>query len=93
MEGIKRVHLIISGRVQGVFFRAWIQGKAAELGLTGWVKNTPEGKVEAIFEGSEEKINEMLQKCYEGPRLAQIKEIEVKWEGATGEFGNFRMIK
>lgn len=73
---IKSVHVIISGRVQGVWFRAWTQKKATALGLTGWVKNRPDGKVEALFSGPIEHVETMLKNCQKGPPLARVNSIQ-----------------
>ena len=64
----ERAHVRISGQVQGVFFRDSTRQKAEELGLAGWVKNLPDGRVEAVFEGPAEKVREMIRWCEEGPR-------------------------
>lgn len=88
----KRAHVLISGRVQGVFFRAWVKQRAEGLGLVGWVRNTPEGKVEAVFDGNKEKIEEMIKLCHQGPLLAKVEKVEVRWDQATGEFEEFSMI-
>ncbi len=72
------VHVVISGRVQGVWFRASVQQKAEQLGITGWVRNTSEGCVEAIFEGEEELVKEMVEWCHRGPPLAKVENVEVK---------------
>ena len=88
---MKRAHVLISGRVQGVFFRANTIKEARELGLTGWVKNTGD-KVEAVFEGEENKIKEILLWCNQGPKLAQVENVEVKYEVPTGEFKEFSKI-
>ena len=74
----KNVHVLISGRVQGVWYRASTKQKAEYLGITGWVKNTKDGSVEAIFEGEEEKIDEMIKWCYKGPPLAKVNNIDIK---------------
>jgi len=84
-----RVHVVISGRVQGVFFRAHTVEKADELGLTGWVKNTPDGTVEAVFEGEEGAVDEMLTWCHRGPALARVTKVEATHETFTGEFREF----
>ncbi|HEC81547.1 MAG TPA: acylphosphatase [Thermoplasmatales archaeon] len=76
----KRAHVTISGRVQGVWFRASTKDKAEQLGLHGWVKNTNDGKVEAVFEGEENAINEMIKWCHHGPPLAKVENVEVNWE-------------
>lgn len=84
-----RVHVMISGRVQGVFFRASTAEKADELGLTGWARNTPDGDVEAVFEGEEGAVGEMLAWCRKGPPLAQVTKVAATTEPFTGEFTRF----
>ena len=84
-----RAHLLISGRVQGVWYRASTKEKAAELGVVGWVKNTSDGKVEAVFEGTKEYVDRMIDWCYQGPPLAHVTEINVSYESFTGEFSTF----
>ncbi|RLF27691.1 MAG: acylphosphatase [Thermoplasmata archaeon] len=76
----KRAHVLISGRVQGVWFRGSTKDKAEQLGLHGWVKNTNDGKVEAVFEGEENAINEMIKWCHHGPPLAKVENVEINWE-------------
>lgn len=90
---IIRTHVFIEGRVQGVFYRAWIREQAQELGLGGWVRNLEDGRVEAVFEGPRDKAGKMIKKCYKGPHLAGIEHIDVNWEKATGEFGTFEIIR
>jgi len=85
----RRAHVFISGRVQGVFFRATTKRKARKRGVKGWVKNLADGRVEAIFEGEEDKVKEMIQFCHEGPRSARVEKVEVDWEDNTGIFDNF----
>ncbi len=77
---MKRYHVFISGRVQGVFFRNTTRKKAQELGVNGWVKNLEDGRVEAVFEGSKEKIDAMIDFCEIGPRLANVEKVEVSEE-------------
>ena len=84
------VHVIISGQVQGVWFRASTKQKAQELGLTGWVRNTNDGAVEAIFEGEEEIVNKMIDWCYNGPPLAKVENIKLKKQQTIG-FNNFEI--
>ena len=84
-----RAHVYISGRVQGVFFRAFTSEKAMQLGLTGWVKNLSDGRVEAIFEGEEEKIEEVIARCREGPPHSVVRNVDVRWEKPTEEFSSF----
>ena len=66
------VHCIISGRVQGVWFRGWTRQEAAALGLDGWVRNLADGSVEALFSGPEETVREMIERCRQGPPLARV---------------------
>jgi len=77
--------------VQGVFFRYETQALAEELGVRGWVRNTPDGKVEAIFEGEREKVEQMLDFCRKGPPGARVIDVEVKWESYKGEFSSFNI--
>lgn len=86
---MERVHLIIHGRVQGVFFRAYTEQEARRLNLTGWVRNCPDGTVEATAEGPKENLQEFYEWCQHGPPAAHIKTVEVTWEKATGEFTDF----
>lgn len=84
-----RLHLILSGRVQGVFFRAETRAKARQLGLVGWVKNLPDGSVEAVAEGPKEPLNQFLVWCRRGPAMAHVTKVTSLWEEATGSFEVF----
>jgi len=83
------VNVVISGRVQGVWFRASTKQKAEQLGLTGWVRNTMDGDVEAIFEGEEDLVKEMIDWCHRGPPSAQVEHVEVKNQDPTNGFDSF----
>ncbi|MBI2082751.1 MAG: acylphosphatase [Deltaproteobacteria bacterium] len=85
-------HLWISGRVQGVCYRAWAETVANELLLSGWVRNSPDGRVEAFIEGEKGFVDRMIEKCHEGPPAARVKEIRVEWEAYRGEFPDFRIV-
>jgi acylphosphatase len=74
---ITRVHVLISGKVQGVWYRASTKQKADELGVLGWVRNTDNGCVEAVFEGEKAKIDEMIAWCWIGPQKAQVSDIKI----------------
>jgi len=87
----KRVHVLISGRVQGVWYRATTKQKAEQLGINGWVKNTSDGNVEAVFEGNEDLVDQMVKWCYEGSELSKVNNIQVKSEKHTGEFKDFKI--
>jgi len=86
-----RVHVFVSGRVQGVFFRQTTLERAKNLGLTGWVRNTSDGRVEAVFEGEKEKIEKVLEWMRIGPPLAKVENLEIKWEDFKGEFEDFEI--
>jgi acylphosphatase len=88
----KRMHLTISGRVQGVFFRASTKETARALDLRGWVKNLADGRVEAVFEGDEEALLRMLDWCRRGPPGAEPTDIEPEWLEGRGEFRDFRVV-
>jgi acylphosphatase len=85
------VKVLISGRVQGVWFRANTKNKAEQLGLTGWVKNTSDGKVEAEFEGEEEIIIKMLEWCKGGSPSAKVTNIEINRKSPKNEYDNFEI--
>lgn len=85
----ERLHVRIEGSVQGVFFREKAKEEAIHLGLTGWIKNNPDGSVEAVFEGEEKNLRKMLAFCREGPPDAVVDTVEEDWEDASGEFYTF----
>lgn len=87
----KQVRVIFHGRVQGVWFRAFTREQASAAKLTGWVRNLPNGSVEALFAGEEETINQVIEKCRQGPPSAQVENIELHWEPASGEFPTFEV--
>jgi acylphosphatase len=88
----QRAHVFISGRVQGVSFRWFTQRKAVELGLTGWVRNLWDGRVEAAFEGEEEAVRQAVTWCHTGEPPARVSHVEVTYQPPTGEFHRFRII-
>lgn len=73
---MKQVKVVIKGKVTGVFFRAFINEKANELGLLGYVKNTEENNVEAVFQGTEEKINQVISYCYQGSSQSKVEDVK-----------------
>jgi len=85
-----RAHAFISGEVQGVGFRFHTRIKARNLGLKGWVKNLDNGDVEAVFEGEEDKVKEMIKWCKKGPDSALVKDVKVEFEDYSGEFEIFQ---
>ena len=84
---MRRVRVRLSGRVQGVFFRASCAERADDLGLGGWIQNVPGGGVEAVFEGTESAVAQMVSWCREGPPLARVDRVDVVDEAPTGESG------
>lgn len=86
-----RAHILVSGRVQGVFFRDHTQRCASSLNLTGWVRNIRYGRVEALAEGDKEKIEVLIIRLKEGPPSAQVDRVDVSWEDHKGEFKDFRI--
>ena len=84
-----RAHVFIEGQVQGVFFRANTREEANLLGLTGWVKNCWDGRVEAVFEGEREKVEKVISWCRKGPPGALVENVEINREQATGEYDTF----
>lgn len=88
---MKRMHVFISGRVQGVFFRAYTRETAMTLNLTGWVRNLYDGSVEGVFEGDDKNVQSMLEWCKKGPPHAVVRHVDASEEPYTGEFRDFRI--
>ncbi len=90
---MKRLHLIIHGRVQGVFFRRFVKEQGTVLGVTGFVRNKNDGTVEVVAEGNDEALNQMIEKCRHGPAAARVDKIEKKEdERYTGEWNSFERV-
>lgn len=88
---MKRAHVVYSGHVQGIGFRYTAQDIAMSLGLTGWVKNLTDGRVEIVAEGREEDIKELLDKISKGFLGSYIADVELSWEKPAGEFDSFEI--
>ena len=86
---MKRLHLRITGLVQGVFFRAHTRQEAQRLGLVGWVRNRADGSVEAVAEGSEDALRQLAAWCHRGSPSAVVEAVEERWEPPTGELKVF----
>lgn len=84
-----RARVLVSGDVQGVFFRSKTRDTAVQLGLTGFVRNLPDGRVEAVFEGEDEKVKKAVEFCREGPPGSTVRDIRVEEEDFKGEFSRF----
>lgn len=87
--GKARAHVLISGRVQGVFYRSFTQDIASKLGLNGWVRNCSDGRVEAVFEGDKQTIEKAVSLCHDGPPAARVDAVDVRWDDYKGEFNTF----
>lgn len=90
---MRRLHCWVSGRVQGVFFRGATQARMRELGVRGWVRNLPDGRVEALLEGEPEALDEALQFLRRGPRGALVSALEVKDESLDGALAAFEICR
>jgi acylphosphatase len=86
-----RAHIFVSGRVQGVFFRDHTRRWASSSGLSGWVRNLADGRVEVLAEGEKEKIESLIGKLRAGPPLSWVENVEAEWKEYTGEFTGFHI--
>lgn len=89
---MRRVRVVISGDVHNVGFRSWVKHKAEKFDLRGWVKNNTDGTVEAVFEGDEHKIAEVLEDCKRGPPGSYVENVEVLEEKFCNEFEEFSIV-
>ena len=88
---MERASILNSGRVQGVLFRDFTQRWASSLGLTGWVKNMVDGRVEVLVEREKDKIDQMIGKLRQGPQMARVDDVELEWQEYKGEYRDFRI--
>jgi len=86
---MKRIQAVVRGRVQGVSFRYYTQREAQRLGVTGWVRNQPDGSVMTVAEATEDMLAAFIQFLHHGPPSARVTQVDLEWLPATGEFGNF----
>jgi acylphosphatase len=92
-RGMKiRVSIVVHGRVQGVAFRHYTRLKASELGVNGWVRNLPDGSVEALLEGEEAAVDSLVVWCQAGPPSARVDRVEIRSGVHRGEFDDFRVV-
>ena len=84
-----QAHLIISGKVQGVFYRASCQDMAVKYGLNGWVKNLPSGEVEILVQGDKEQIEKLIEWCKKGPPNADVTDVKIKWQEINEKINGF----
>lgn len=92
MDEKTRAHVHVAGRVQGVFFRDAARRKAQQLGLSGWIRNTPDGQVETVFEGDSGSVGEMIEWCGEGPPDASVSEVKSAYEEPRGDLSGFEVL-
>mgnify|MGYP005846206011 CR=1 FL=1 len=85
----RRARVTVRGRVQGVWFRQSTKNRAQELNLAGWVRNNPDGSVEALFEGEEAAIKAAIEWCRRGPDRARVEDLQLSWEPEEERFGSF----
>jgi len=90
-ENHERAHVHVSGRVQGVFFRDATRQKALELGLSGWVRNLPDGRVEVLFEGLSDEVRQAVQWCEGGTPEADVENVDADFEEAGGDLEGFEV--
>ena len=88
---LKRINVFVSGRVQGVAFRWVTVDVAQQLGVTGWVRNLQDGRVEVMAEGEEERLKEFIEYLKRGPRYSKVNDIQVDWGAYKGEFRSFEV--
>ena len=91
MKTKTRAHAIISGRVQGVFFRVETKRAADQIGVSGWVRNLKDGTVAAVFEGDRDRVDAILDWCRQGPPHADVTDVAVTWGEFAGEFSGFNI--
>ena len=87
-----RIHVFISGRVQGVFFRQALKAKAKQTNVTGWVRNLKDGRVEAVFEGDDDNVSTLVEWSHAGPANAIVEDVEIRNEKFSGEFEKFDVL-
>ena len=88
---MRRVHVIVRGDVQNVGFRSWTRHKAGHFGISGWVRNNDDGTVEAIFEGLDHNVEEIIEECRRGPPGSYVEKVETDEEKFVGDFRGFEI--
>lgn len=90
---MQQAHVFISGTVQGVGYRYFVKSIAKRLGVNGWVRNTEDGGVEAVFQGEKDPIESIIALCHQGPLLAEVQHLGVDWEEGEEEYKEFNILK
>jgi len=88
---MERLHAVVRGDVQGVGFRYFVQRKAQQLGVRGWVRNNPDGTVELVAEGNRDDLEQLQRAAEEGPRMAHVERVDAQWSTATGNLPSFEL--
>jgi acylphosphatase len=88
---MERLHAVVHGDVQGVGFRYFVQRRAQQLGLTGWVRNNDDGTVELVAEGGADQLEQLKRALQEGPRMARVSRVETQWSNGTGNLRGFEL--
>jgi len=88
---MERLHAVVRGDVQGVGFRYFVQRRAQQLGLKGWVRNNDDGSVELVAEGEREGLEQLKRALQEGPRMARVDRVDTRWSAATGNLRGFEL--
>lgn len=88
-----QAHIFVLGFVQGVGYRQFVKSRAEKLGLTGWVTNLPDGRVEAVFQGEKDQLSQMVEICKKGPFLSEIKSVDINYEPETALFDDIKIIR
>lgn len=89
---MKHAHIFVSGVVQGVSYRRFACTRAKDLGITGFVRNIADGRVEVLAEGDEKNVDELIKKLKEGPKGAKVKNMQVTWERHKGSYSSFEIV-
>lgn len=93
MSQAVRAHIIVTGLVQGVYYRVTMKQEARTLGINGWVKNRPDKSVEAVIEGDKERVDQLINWCRQGPPDSQVSAVQVEWGNFIGEYQAFRIVR
>ena len=88
---MKSLHCTVSGKVQGVNYRAWCKSQADNLGVTGWVRNLSDGRVEVLAQGEEEALQELKQRLFTGPSMSRVEDVHCDWVDYDKEHSSFEL--
>jgi acylphosphatase len=89
---LKQLHMVVRGRVQGVYFRASAQREARRLGVCGWVRNRADGSLEMVAEGEEAAVRDLHGWAQKGPSAARVDKVDTRWRSYVGEYSDFRIL-